>query len=145
MRIYLLLTYNLFFFEQEDIERDIQFFATNIPLENPLPPMPELRELCLQRFADVQHIREFAKLKRIEKLFIAGSDDPLFDNWGELRLPEISDTLVVPARLSIPEGLGLPVTKSTVIPLWRGVYAKFLWADYVQRSSGGLFNFPAAF
>ena len=129
--------------EQEDFIRDIQFFATNLQLQNPLPPMPKLRELCLERFADLRHIREIGNLRRIEKLFIAGNEEPLFDNWGELQLQDISDTLIVPARLSIPEHLGLSVTRSNVIPLWPGVYAKFLWADYVQRSSGKLSNFPA--
>ena len=86
-----------FLLEKEDFRRNIQFLATNIPLQKPLPPMPELRQLCLRGFADVQHVREVRKPTRLAKLFIAGNDSPGFVNWEALRLSEISDSLLVPA------------------------------------------------
>ena len=86
----------------DGIRRDIQFFATNIPLENPLPTIPNLHRLCLQRFADVHRIQGIGVLNRIEKLFITGIDRIMVGDWQTLRLRDISKSLLVPAGLEVP-------------------------------------------
>ena len=129
--------------QKEDVRRDIQFFATNIPLENPLPPMPKLRELCLLRFADVEHIREFARVTPIQRLFIAGKDEPPFGDWGALLLQDICKSILVPLGVRVPGNHGLTVQQ------WNDfsfepycLYGSFLWADHVRQSSG---EFDVAF
>ena len=123
-------------FEKEDFRRDIQFFATDMPLKTPLPAMPALRELCLPSFADVEQIREIGKPTRLEKLFISGSDDPPFDNWKALRLQDISKSLQIPGGLWVPETLGLTVERPIVPSENEFFHAKLLWGDHVRRSTG---------
>ena len=122
--------------EKDDFRRDIQFFATNIRLEKPLPPMPELCELSLERFADVQHFRELAKVNPIRKLFVAGNDYPAFEDWEALQLQEICKSAIVPPGLKRVLGNhGLQVREWNGLSPWC-LSAAFVWADYVRRSSG---------
>ena len=124
--------------EKEEFRRRSQFLATDTPLIKPLPPMSELHEICLGRFADVEQIREIGRLRPFESLFIAGEDHRTFDNLEVLRLQGISKRLIVPEICEIPVDLGLPILKSTVPgdPTNLHRYNRFLWADYVKRSSG---------
>ena len=139
--------------EKEEFRRHIEFFATNMPLKNPLPPMPKLRELCLQSFSDVNYLREIGKPMPIETLFIAENNGPFLDDGGTLRLQDITESLLVPAglRLCACQRKLLQVTKSCcdhlcpgdlpiritpIVPPSLNTYAGFLWADHVHQSSG---------
>ena len=130
--------------QKENFCSDIRFLATNVRLENPVPPMPKLRELCLERCADVLRIREIGKPRRLSKLFIAGKD-ALYVDWAALRLCDISESLDVPVGLCVPQNLGLRVLRSlTFVPPVDAHYATFLWADNVRHSLGAFdvdFNF----
>ena len=120
--------------EKEEFRRDIQFFATNIPLVKPLPPMPKLRELCLATFADVQQIQDIGKVM----LFLDKVDTIADDGAAVQKLREIAQSLLVPeGSLKCVEDLGLNVQVATALsPEYPSEYASYLWADHVKRSSG---------
>ena len=129
-----------FLLEQVDFRRDIQFLATNIALKIPLPPMRELRELCLATLFDVQKIVEIGKPRRLESLILAEVSFPVC-NRGDLlttTVRDVTNCLIVPANLRIPNDLGLTVLESSLLA--SDNYATLLWADYVERSTSVRFD-----
>ena len=123
--------------EHATIRKCLEFFATNIPLTRPLLPMSGIRALCLGRFADIRYIEALWHCEPLAKLIVLGEQEPTVISLEDLRLTQVTESLIVPVDQDIPANLGVQVSKSLYRPNHEHAYDRYspLWAVHVEQET----------